>query len=211
MTISLTQVEQSRVRTEWSLANDSLYELCQKYPLHKTAEEIVAKVLMVGRTYAAAIERRKTKDGEIGDDFYRDIVVPTFRESGIDEWIRQFSEENSDQIALTIKTHGLLTKLIFGITEMNKRSLASKYLHFHLPEHFFIYDSRAKVALNKVISVSRNFRSELNDIIDGDPEYIRFVRKILYLRGEVQKEYNIKLSPRELDRILINMANDLAR
>ena len=43
----------------WDLANKTLYDLCSKHPNHKNNEEIIAKVWIIGRTYAAAIERRK--------------------------------------------------------------------------------------------------------------------------------------------------------
>jgi len=41
-----------------------------------------------------------------------------------------------------------LTKKLFSkISGLNKRSLASKYLHFHVPELFYISDSRAYDAM----------------------------------------------------------------
>ena len=49
-------------------------------------------------------------------------------------------EENVHEVLLT---HQILTQQLKVITELDKRSLASKYLHFHVPKCFFIYDSRA--------------------------------------------------------------------
>ena len=42
----------------WDLGNKVLYDLCSSYPYHKTDEEIIAKIWLIGRSYAAAIERR---------------------------------------------------------------------------------------------------------------------------------------------------------
>jgi hypothetical protein len=41
--------------------------------------------------------------------------------------------------------------LFAAITQREKRSLASKYLHFHVPHVFYLYDSRARRAITKVV------------------------------------------------------------
>ena len=41
----------------WNLGNEMLYQLCRDYPDHKAPEVITAKVWLIGRSYAAAIER----------------------------------------------------------------------------------------------------------------------------------------------------------
>ena len=43
-----------------------------------------------------------------------------------------------------LRTHKFLTDIFFGLTGLKMRSLVSKYLHFHCPEKFFIYDSIAE-------------------------------------------------------------------
>lgn len=70
----------------WRLANGILYEMVEKYPLHNNEDEIVSKMWMIGRTYAAAIERRPNKDDTPGD-FYYDYVAPKLIESSIDKKI----------------------------------------------------------------------------------------------------------------------------
>ena len=48
--------------SKWAYANSILYEMCSKTPLHNDADVIVGKIWLIGRSYAAAIERRKNKD-----------------------------------------------------------------------------------------------------------------------------------------------------
>jgi len=43
--------------TIWDTANGILYGLCRKYPGHTDDAIIVAKLWLIGRSYAAAIER----------------------------------------------------------------------------------------------------------------------------------------------------------
>src|SRR3989339_652424 len=61
---------------QWMLGNNILYKMCLDYPLHNNPEEICAKIWLIGRSYAASIERRTIKK-HINDDFY-DYVVQEF-------------------------------------------------------------------------------------------------------------------------------------
>jgi hypothetical protein len=46
----------------WDVATNTLYDLCRRHPTHTTIEEIIGKVLLIGRSNAAAIERRRRVD-----------------------------------------------------------------------------------------------------------------------------------------------------
>ena len=55
-------INKCKLDNEWSLGNSVLYDLCKTYPTHKDKKSIVAKIWLIGRAYAAAIERRKKDD-----------------------------------------------------------------------------------------------------------------------------------------------------
>src|SRR5688572_16232083 len=73
--------------------NALLYRLCRLHPNHESNEIILSKTLIIGRVYAAALERNaiknqkkkkvnsrvKTEEIQIGDDFYSEKVVPLFK------------------------------------------------------------------------------------------------------------------------------------
>src|SRR5437762_51878 len=62
----------------WRLGNQALYDLCRKYPRHVDDAEIIAKVWLIGRTYAASIERGKGNavGANVSNDrFYTDHVT----------------------------------------------------------------------------------------------------------------------------------------
>ena len=68
--------------TAWEASNRVLYDLCREHPAHRESGEILAKVLLIGRVYAAAIERRRNKeDDHENDRFYIDTVAPPIRAS----------------------------------------------------------------------------------------------------------------------------------
>ncbi len=56
--LNITKHKQSK---SWDLGNKILYDMCKNNFAHKNNGVIIAKVLFIGRIYAAAIERRKKK------------------------------------------------------------------------------------------------------------------------------------------------------
>lgn len=192
----------------WNLGNSILYQLCKDYPEHKSPEEITAKIWLIGRAYAAAIERRKTKD-EKNDNFYKSRVVPVIQASSLDEYLKRisnFSEITSQNISALLTTHKYLTDIFNKISGIEKRSLASKYLHFHFPDLFFLYDSRA--AMGSRILFPR-FKPSIS-IPNIDKEYKIFFLKLYHLRELIYKKEGRLLSPREIDNILINIQSQPA-
>ena len=192
------------------LGNNILYKLCKDYPDHKDPDVIVSKVWLIGRAYAAAIERRKNRT-DINDDFYRKKVVTAFKKSKIDNKlknIKKYKEINQNNISKILKVHKYLVDEIKKITGLEKRSLVSKYLHFHLPKLFFIYDSRAVRALKKISKpLNKNeYRSKINNS-SVDEEYAGFFYRAFVAKNDKEKIFNKKISTREFDNILINIAN----
>lgn len=186
----------------WDLSNKVLYDLCRTSPLHVDAGVVLAKMLLIGRTYAAAIERRRTKDTG-NDHFYTTEVAPTMIKSKIDAWIQRASKTSlaSDEgLRIMIETHARTTELFRRISGLEKRSLASKYLHFHVPELFFILDARAVQGMRKVRQIVGRVSASHGR---GDPQYTTFAEKCNRLRAHCENEFDIRLSPRRLDSLLL--------
>lgn len=194
--ITNRKIDEILAGSTWDLGNKVLYDLCRKHPRHKKVDEVIAKVWLIGRSYAAAIERRKNLNPKSkGDSFYVDCVAPTMIAEGIDRWIETATEENA------IEVHWRLTQLFRKITKHEKRSLASKYLHFHRPRIFFIYDSRSVLGIRSL--TPRNSGFSRSAIGECDNEYASFYCRCLWLRKYLRKQYGRQLSPRELDKILL--------
>lgn len=208
--LSLEKIEQAMRNNVWHFGNEILYSMCRENFEHTKDEHILAKILFIGRIYAAAIERRKTKNNDINDNFYIDTVAPAFRKSEIDKYLtklKSFESLETDNLKFALETHYYLTKEINKITELNKRSLVSKYLHFHLPELFFIYDTRAVQALRYFITKVPNNLQPLIELENVDTEYAKFFCKCYTLKTEIEKQFNLKISNRQLDNLLIENAN----
>jgi len=192
----------------WRIGNDALYDLCRARPRHKKEADVLAKIWLIGRSYAAAIERRNngTQDN---DRYYVTRVVPAIIKSPMDTWLadaRQAGRASIKSAAVALEVHRKTTALFGRISGLNKRSLASKYLHFHVPELFFIYDSRAVAALGALRgTVGRASRRESgDDDSEVDGEYRKLYEKSLKLSDHIQAKYNRRWpSPRQIDDLLL--------
>jgi hypothetical protein len=192
----------------WSIGNQVLYDLCRRYPHHAVDTEIIAKVWLIGRAYAASIERGRGKAADSGlsnDRFYTEAVPQAMRTSGLDEKLEalaQLKEATASNLGAVLDAHAHLVGLFRGLTNKNKRSLASKYLHFHRPNLFFIYDSRAVSGIRTL-----GIPGLAIDAPPGsDPEYVRFVGAAVGVREHVRSHFGKRLSPRQLDRLLLAAA-----
>jgi len=181
-----------------------------KHPYHDNLDEVLAKIWLIGRSYAAAIERRpksksKTvKDTRLGDDFYVNHVGPSMLAARVDDWIeplRSMKKPCSTNVDEILAAHKQLTNLFQQITGIEKRSLASKYLHFHLPQLFYLYDSRAADAIR-----SYEPRTKLTRIPNHfDRVYAPFFLRCLQLTERIQNHYGFWMSPRAIDNLLLGL------
>lgn len=63
----------------WDFCNKILYDLCQNNFQHKEVDKISSKILIIGRTYAAALERRKNKKSSLSNEDFCCVFTETTR------------------------------------------------------------------------------------------------------------------------------------
>lgn len=214
------------ITNDWDLSNQVLYNMCQQFPSNTERQAILAKTLIIGRTYAASIERRRkeTKNSIpveeiINDDFYEKFIVPKFQALNLDEYINEIKSWGNihllsltdEQITQVLTLHKKLSEAFWNETGLHKRSFASKYLHFHLPHIFFIYDSRAYGALGLVLKEVA-FGSRVIVPEEADKDYGLFFKKcICVLQYYKLVDEDLHISPRHLDNLLIEIGNQCLR
>ncbi|MGI8656068.1 MAG: hypothetical protein ACR2LC_12715 [Pyrinomonadaceae bacterium] len=117
--------------------------------------------------------------------------------------LRQFSKIDAHSIVYVLEVHWYLVDHLHEITDQYKRSLASKYLHFHKPNLFYIYDSTVGAGLSKAMPKYRirKFPS------DGkfDAVYASYAFRLLELQKEIKQRFGEELTPRQLDRMLLRL------
>jgi hypothetical protein len=194
----------------WKFANDVLYDLCKGHIRHDDKQIIVAKLFLIGRSYAAAIERRKTDDKMSTEEFYYEQVAPKMMEIGseLDERIEQINKMGDDlseeNIKYILNTHGFLTREIRKITGMDKRSLVSKYLHFHCRKSFFIFDSITSGNIGICVNKDKGLYDRIYQD-DYDEIYCDFYLKAYQISHYAKEKLHRDLSPRDIDYILLSL------
>lgn len=210
----LTLINKCKESNPWDLTNKILYDLCKSNSEHDTDDKILAKTLLIGRSYSVALERRKTKQvTDISDDFYLNTIVNCFKESDLDNKIAtlpELTKIDEANLPMCLNTHWYLTDILLKITHLYKRSFSSKYLHFHLPNLFYIYDSRAVDALSMFISKVPKQLEQFIHKDQVDKDYAKFFCKCFHLQQLIATEYGVSLSPRQLDNILLEVSNQKA-
>jgi hypothetical protein len=189
-----------------SIGNDVLYKMCKEYPLHNNANEVHSKLWLIGSAYSATLERNKI--GKTRDKIFFDVVKEiTKHNKELDKMIKKLKPiTDGGTMIAALETHFIFMDIFASATEQNKRSLASKYLHFHRPNVFYIYDSNAKTALTKLVKGSVGKISESCDV-EYDAEYAAFCAKAHYLRTKINKERDEEawLTVREFDSLLLKL------
>jgi len=152
------------------------------------------------RALRHAIERRRDKGDAIGDAFYETKVGPQIRGSDIDKWFEALDIGSNEDMTTNLETHKRVMDLFTKISGLEKRSLASKYLHFHFPSRFYIYDSRACTVISKL---TKPIGKRLPLLREHDGEYARFSLRCLDLNQQIDLLAGRHLSPREFDKVLL--------
>jgi hypothetical protein len=189
----------------WDLGNNVLYRLCAEHPGHDRDDVIIAKVWLIGRAYAAPIERRRGDHTKTypGDKIYTDGVACKMREDSIDALFKVLSQCEEDDRVEALKVHWKLQNVFSKVTGLNKRSLASRYLHFHFPKRFYIYDSRADSSIRDISKLIGNQQHDSSTADEVDKIYSDFFSRC---QSVVQHIYGMSgriLDPRQLDKVLL--------
>ena len=187
----------------WDLGNRFLYQLCLKHPHHRDEREILAKVWLIGRSYAASIERYKKPDER---RFFTQVLVPYIKKSQLDAWPNALPRRPASFLqhqAIVVPTHGRLVHRLSGLLSKSARSFSSKYLHFHRPDLFPIYDSRAASAIKKLTPDPRFLSVERPK--GCDEIYAEFTARIASILGDIRVRHQKNPSLRQVDRLLLGV------
>jgi len=192
--------EEDLAKSEYNieeLGNEVLYDMCKKYQSHTVREQIYSKLWLIGRSYSAALERNKSE--EKSEDIYRKTIDELIKiESSLDDKIQGLQPiVDYDTMCAALDVHKDIVDIFRKTTKMEKRSLASKYLHFHRRDVFYIYDGYANTSLMNCV------KGPVLSANQYDSEYYKFCIKALALKTKIKEKYKKDLCPREIDNLLI--------
>jgi hypothetical protein len=199
----------SQAQKEWSRylrADDILYDMCSRWPHHKDLSAVQAKVTIIGRTYAAGLERKAGQDYRKG---ILETVANTLNNNSISidrevATLRNLKRLSMPAQNLILATHGNMVSLLRKETKsnLNFRSFVSKYLHFHAPI-VPLFDSRASSVIREWYPW-RRFRNRIKLFYKEsyDEVYSKFFAQFMLYFNDLKE---LKLSPtvRKADYYLI--------
>jgi hypothetical protein len=204
--VSRADIGRARATRSMDFGNARLYELCRRYSSHKEPSHSRAKIWLIGRAYSAAIERKSAPKG--ADQLY-EKVGRAMRKSRLDRLLRELPDGRSPwpkRLAYAIQVHAYLMKIWGAAGAKGKRSLASKYLHFHRRDIFPMFDSRAAAAIKKV--TPDNTHVDRLPVVGGDTTYKAFCERYAWLLQHIRREFNRRLTLRQVDRLLLAIAKE---
>lgn len=188
--------EASNWQAAGSVGNFAFYRMCADFPSHNDQDAVAQKMLFIARVYSVA--------RGLGKDYEKlaKAVCVSFAE--LDLLIDRAKERDfPDGMKRVLKCHAFLDDAVCGALKGGNRtvhgraSFCSKYLHFHAPDAFPIYDSFANEGLRSKTPRLR---------FSGDtPPYTRFcTRFALYLnehgRGRSLRTIDSELTERGRQR-----------
>jgi hypothetical protein len=216
------------VAEHYDYGNEVLYQMCLENPRHDDLRIVEGKFWLIGRSYAAAIERKAGSDFKLSQGLLgvknSDPTCFDRLDASIEN-LHEIGRIDDDSLLNVIIVHKQIVELIKDIirngggddegVKISKRSLASKYLHFHAPNAFFIYDHKvikeltSKVSL-RIVKQKYPLYGELHidQRKDIDKEYADFLFRVLYLRDFVLRDFCQDITPRWLDTFLYNHYDD---
>lgn len=188
-----------RYATDYSgYGNEVLYRMCRERPRHNDIDSITSKLWIIGRAYSAAIERKA------GKDFDLRTAAEQIKSSDIDRKIsklKRIDRTSLENAHVLLGAHKYFTNILKSMTGMDKRSLASKYLHFHAPGCVFIYDSIGHRKIREALAPhQRRFKltKSFDDVYEG------FVYRCIHYRDEIlEKRIRALATPRRIDMELL--------
>lgn len=192
----------------WSTYNQVLYDMCERLSGHGSLADVVAKVGIVARAYAAGLERHGDPDGP--GAIVGVATVLHQRAEEVDDLIARLrrvaasgDQLDDDSAMQVVALHGEFEAIVREVTNdgHSVRSWSSKYLHFHAPG-VPIYDSRARGVVKGRYDLRRVRNQHITCPPTGDYAYAQFVNGFLSLWSEAV-ERGLPVSVRRLDQFLL--------
>lgn len=165
----------------------ALYDLCFFHRHHCNGDLVADKLRLIGRLYGGQVAGFTPERG-----------AHCLAKSPVDRWFSTLATAERLEGWLLLEMHKRAMEVFADLPEAEARSLASKYLHFHFPELFYIHDSVVDRAARQLVAADCGFLA----MSDYDAVYGRFHACCRKLAERLAPESGRPLSPREMDRVL---------
>lgn len=192
----------------WDVGNEWLYKLCETYPAHTVTAQVAAKIWLIGRAYSAAAERGVAGKGQA--DKYIVELSQRFIARKADRHLQRLPKPMADfrkHLDQVVDVHHSIEAIFSNEDELGRISLTSKYLHFHRPDLFPIYDSRTSSAIAQITPDSRFSGYEVSSG-HATSRYGKFTVRTAWLLDQMAAVLGYTPTLRQLDNLLLQVHRD---
>lgn len=168
----------------------ALYELCFLHRHHFQDDVVADKLRMIVRVCA--------EQGLKVDEFSPELVAHRLGQSGVDHWFGSLATAEHLEPSLAFEVHKRVMDVLSDVPLEQARSLASKYLHYHFPDLFYIHDVGLETAASALGEGECGYLART----EHDPVYGAFFACCRKLAEKLAPLSGHRLSPRELDLVL---------
>jgi len=193
----------------FDILNLMLYEAVAANPSNTEPAEIIGKLILIGRTYSASVERRKTS-GEAEERQALEVVIAAaeaIAKSRCGQLLNELDVElrlTTELLPKAVTIHRELCDALQLANNRENSSLASKYLHFHRPNFFPIVDSYVREGWSYIMEeLECSYRGWR--VFGKVSRYQDWCLRILALRDMVEKETRAPVTLRRLDNYLLSI------
>jgi hypothetical protein len=168
----------------------ALYELCFLHRHHFQDDIVADKLRMIVRVCV--------EQGLKVDDFSPELVAHRLGQSGIDRWFASLATAEQLDASLAFEVHKRVMEVLSDLPIEQARSLASKYLHYHYPELFYIHDVGLENAAHELGEGECGYLART----EHDQVYGAFFACCRKLADKFAPLCGHRPSPRDLDLVL---------
>lgn len=194
----------------FDVLNSMLYQAVADNPSNTDKPQIIGKLMLIGRTYSASLERRK-KQGNGSDERHAleviiaaaDAIAASNCPKLLDS-IAVNDKLTAKRLPEAVAIHRELCKALAIANNRENSSLASKYLHFHRPEFFPIVDSFVRKGWSWVmdeLEISYKGWSVFGKV----ERYKDWCIRVLELRALMEQSLHQAVSLRQVDNYLLSI------
>ncbi len=189
---------------------DALYAMCRSTPEHTDIKKTVSKLWLIGRSYAAALERRSDVEKYADDPYHPtaqklkdrgfvDVILNDVRRA------KPYTETHLDLVAELVAR---LTRVFEETTGLRKVSLATKYLHFHEPT-IPIFDNINSTVLRRFVR-KEDVHEDLLRLWNSGEGYERHLARFVTTMWRLQEE-GFDTDAKKLDAFLLHIGGYFQR
>ena len=194
----------------FDVLNTMLYGIVAANPSNSDKPQVIGKLMLIGRTYSASVERRKTK-GHVQDERQALEVVIEAAEAitkskcaELLDTIGMDDKLTHDRLPEAAAIHLELCQALSAANNRENSSLASKYLHFHRPAFFPIVDSYVREGWSWVMDeLGHSYKGWR--VFGKVDRYKDWCTCILDLRDLMEENLHHAISLRQVDNYLLSI------